>query len=85
MGRVCAGVSCDGGGAQVLVSALGQVLGAVAAEGCIRPPADVAVVEAAVRLSGPSQVALPAPAAAPPARCSCSPGAVELVRQSLQE
>lgn len=45
-------------GAQVLVSALSQVLGAVAVEGCIRPPADVAVVEATVRLSPGRQVTL---------------------------
>lgn len=40
------------------MSALSQVLGAVAVEGCIRPPADVAVVEATVRLSSGLQVTL---------------------------
>jgi hypothetical protein len=41
---------------QVLIGALEQVLGAAAAEGCMRLPADVAVIEAAVRLSRPSHV-----------------------------
>lgn len=43
----------SGAGKSVLMSALGQVLGAPAPTGCVRAPADVAVIEGTIALGTP--------------------------------
>lgn len=49
----------SGAGKSVLMSAIGQILGAPAANGCVRPPAEMAVIEGTVMLgSGLAKVCL---------------------------
>ena len=51
----------SGAGKSVLVEALGQVLGAPAPDGCVRPPAQTAVIEGVLHLSAAVQVLFASP------------------------
>ena len=46
----------SGAGKSVLVEAFASILGAPAPEGCVRPPAETAVVEGTVQLTLSAQV-----------------------------